>query len=161
MPTYTAGEQALIDEYDFQVSKRGKHFIVIDPKLKDRRNRHVGEVLYDLLCDAVDRRTAEQNQDRADKKWAESVAAKQAGQEVKAAKPDTTVLKFEGTFKKGKLYEIKKLVFYNRDAKPDTILTMLRGAGLDSTITVVSAVRSDFLHSLRLLDELGALKKEE
>lgn len=59
-----------------------------------------------------------------------------------------------------KISETKKIIFYDVNLTPQQILDKLKENGLESTLSTVSTIRSDFLNSMRVLKEIGALKDD-
>lgn len=58
----------------------------------------------------------------------------------------------------GGVYKIKEAVLKDLSATNDEIRKKLADAGVEVSITTVQGIRSDFLHSLRVLDDKGKLQ---
>lgn len=160
---YNEQEAVLIEEYGFLVRKKGQRFTVTDPKLPQGKNKYSGTDLYSVLCDAAEGRGTYE----AVVETVLTVPPVPGWVEAFDDEPQSNVTDFP-TPKMGpkplrgrKMFEMKKLVYLDPEAKPEVILQRLRALGLDSSLSVVATVRSDFLNTLKVLGDVGALKRKD
>ncbi len=142
-------DKQFADQHGFKISIEGSRYVVTDPKLPKKAGRYEGGNLRALIHAAI--RGREHFEKESPKK------VESAGQ------PKSNVVPIRAPvvpkpLKQGKLYHIKVAVYHNREASNEQILAILKEKGMETSIAVIAAVRTDFLSTLRFLEEVGRVK---
>jgi hypothetical protein len=140
-------EEALAKKYGFDVSEDGTgHYVVRDPSLP-KRKKFVGGNLYSLMLAAIEERNRLKIKPQEE---STNVVSPNFGKKKERLVPAPPPPQ-KGT----KLYLIKKILLVNSKSTVEEIAKTLESDGFTASPSTISTVRSDFLHSIRVIKEMN------
>lgn len=156
-------EEALAELYGFVVSEQGDRFVVTDPKLP-KKTKFIGGNLYSLMLEAVNERKRLKIEAPVQKIEIvpppdNNVVSANFGGKKKlitptpnpAPPPKAAAVPTKGN----KLYLIKQMLLANPKSTVAEITTALKDHGFTTSTSTISTVRSDFLHSMRVIKDMN------
>lgn len=165
MITMDKHEEALANLYGFIVSEQGDRYVVRDPKLP-KGKKFIGGNLYSVMLEAVNERKRLKIEPPVATKVETPPAdsnvvspnfgnGKQKRVITPALAPEPPPKAAAVPTKGNKLYLIKQILLKNPKSTVAEITTVLEDNGFTSSPSTISTVRSDFLHSMRVIKDMN------